>query len=117
MTARHRRTARAFTGGAGLALAASWWLAPAHPWYALAPLYVAAFSAWCATCYYATARRQADEAEWERRRVLGEHPQPLNPCCHLSRHSRGEAHDRRRCTNEFHRLTATIAHDRPGAQR
>ncbi|MFJ8992649.1 hypothetical protein ACIRQH_19910 [Streptomyces sp. NPDC102279] len=112
MTARHRRTARAFTGGAGLALAATYWLAPAHPWLALATVYVAAFAAWCATCYYAVARRRAAEDDWERRHVLGECPEPLNPCCNLARHSRGAAHDRRRCTDPFHRLTAHIADPR-----
>ncbi|MEV1079906.1 hypothetical protein AB0I98_16915 [Streptomyces sp. NPDC050211] len=56
----------------------------------------------------AAGRRHA-EADWERRHVLGERPAPLDLCCMLARHSDGAAHDRRKCTDEFHRITADLA--------
>ena len=37
------------------------------------------------------------ECEWARRRALGMTPPPLDPCCLLSLHSHGQAHDRK-CT-------------------
>ncbi|MGQ5606198.1 hypothetical protein [Streptomyces sp. EKS3.2] len=39
------------------------------------------------------------ECEWARRRALGMAPPPLDPCCLLSLHSHGQAHDRK-CTGD-----------------
>jgi hypothetical protein len=44
-------------------------------------------------------RRARLECEWARRRALGEHPAPLDPCCLLERASHGQAHDRH-CTGD-----------------
>jgi hypothetical protein len=110
MTA-YRRTARALALGAGGSAAAGLYAATANPWLALPGLYAAAFLAWCAARYSADHHRALAEAEWEDRYVLGEAPAPLNPCCMLARHSDGAAHDRRRCTDEFHRITADLAAD------
>ncbi|MFF0597892.1 hypothetical protein [Streptomyces antibioticus] len=61
-------------------------------------------------CYRTTA-----EAAWERRRVLGEAPPPLNPCCLLAHTSSGQAHDAR-CTDEFRRITLHLP-DHPWSSR
>ncbi|MCG7203992.1 hypothetical protein [Streptomyces arenae] len=106
MTA-HRRTARACLTGAGLTAASTAYaVTVGHPILAGAALYVSVFLAWCARCHYAGHRRQLAEADWEQQHVLGRTPPPLNPCCLLSRHGDGTAHDRR-CTDLFHRLTTT----------
>ncbi|MEU4170991.1 hypothetical protein AB0F46_29440 [Streptomyces sp. NPDC026665] len=107
-TVAYRRTARTFALSAAIASATSASLITAHPWLAFIPLYIAALLAWAATCYYAVARRHRAEDDWERRHVLGEAPAPLNPCCMLARRSHGAAHDARRCTDTFHRLTAHL---------
>ncbi|MFF5795767.1 hypothetical protein [Streptomyces albogriseolus] len=52
-------------------------------------------------------RRVRAECEWARRRALGEHPAPLDPCCLLVRYSHGEAHDRK-CTSD-HSLEQFLA--------
>lgn len=52
-------------------------------------------------------RRRNLEAEWARRRALGDHPAPLNPCCLLARSSHGQAHDRN-CTSD-HSLERFLA--------
>jgi len=52
-------------------------------------------------------RRTQLECEWARRRALGEHPAPLDPCCLLARHSHGQAHDRK-CTSD-HSLKRFLA--------
>ncbi|MFG3090654.1 hypothetical protein ACGGAI_23820 [Streptomyces antibioticus] len=70
----------------------------------MAGLYLAAVLAWFAVGYRAAHHRTTAEAEWERRRVLGEAPPPLNPCCLLAHHSNDAAHDHR-CTDEFRRIT------------
>lgn len=110
MTA-HRRTARALALGAGGSAAAGLYAATANAWLSIPGLYVAAVLVWCAACHYAAHHRALAETNWERRRVLGERPDPLNPCCMLARQSDGAAHDRRRCTDLFHRLTADLAAD------
>ncbi|MGW1267562.1 hypothetical protein [Streptomyces sp. NPDC002491] len=102
----HRRTARAFTLGAGGAAATSLHAFATHPWLALAGLYIVAVLAWAAVSYRAAHHRQVAERDWTRRRVLGEQPGPLDPCCILARHSDGAAHDGHRCTDEFHRIVA-----------
>ncbi|MEW2451236.1 hypothetical protein AB0896_27385 [Streptomyces parvulus] len=53
-------------------------------------------------------RRRRLEAEWVRRRALGEHPAPLNPCCLLAQASHGEAHSAT-CTGE-HSLARFLDH-------
>lgn len=106
----HRRTARALTLGAGLTLATSCTTAGTHPWPALTALYASVVLAWCARGYQAAHHRAVAEDDWEQRRVLGEAPAPLIPCCMLARHSDGTVHDRR-CTDLFHRLTAGLETD------
>ncbi|MBK3563199.1 MULTISPECIES: hypothetical protein [unclassified Streptomyces] len=106
MTA-HRRTARTLVLGAGGSAAAGVYAATANSWFVVPGLYAAAFLAWCARCHLAAHHRQLAEQSWERRRVLGERPAALNPCCMLARHSDGAAHDRR-CTDVFHRITADL---------
>lgn len=109
---RHRRTARACLTGAGLVLTASLYAAHVmNPWMALAGAYPALLLAWCARGYYAAHHRAIAEADWERRLVLRERPAPLNPCCELADHSSGAAHDRRKCTDLSHRLTAPLTVD------
>ncbi|GHA28831.1 hypothetical protein GCM10010372_30860 [Streptomyces tauricus] len=105
MTA-HRRTARACTLGAGGFAATGLYCSTAGPWCAIPGLYAAAFFAWCAARYYTAHHRAIAEAAWARARVLGERPEPLNPCCMLARHSDGTRHDSRSCTDEFHRIVA-----------
>ncbi|MGW4728887.1 hypothetical protein ACWEQC_06850 [Streptomyces shenzhenensis] len=107
---RHRRTARACLTGAVLTATAGTYAAGGNPWLIALSLYTAVLLAWCARRSYTVHRRQAAEADWERRRVLGQRPDPLNPCCMLAHHSRGAAHDRR-CTDEFHRIVARLAAD------
>lgn len=109
MTA-HRRTARALTLGAATTAASSAYLAPALPYAALATLYVTAVLAWFARSYYRAHHRTLAEEAWEEAYVLGEQPDPLNPCCVLADHSEGEAHGRR-CTNLFHRFTSDLANE------
>ncbi|MGW0869922.1 hypothetical protein ACWD3Z_05450 [Streptomyces sp. NPDC002740] len=106
MTARprHRRTARAFTLGAGGTAAVGLHLLDGHLLLAVVALYVAAVLAWCAVAYRAAHLRQSAEAEWAQRHVDGKRPAPLNPCCPLAHYSGGAAHDRRRCTDVAHRL-------------
>ncbi|MFE0727917.1 hypothetical protein ACFW2X_06635 [Streptomyces antibioticus] len=99
-----RRTARALTGGAGLAACAGLCALPDRPALAAVGLYLAAVLAWFAVGYRAAHHRTTAEAAWERRRVLGEAPPPLNPCCLLATTSGGQAHDAR-CTDEFRRIT------------
>ncbi|MGW2170377.1 hypothetical protein ACWC1C_07575 [Streptomyces sp. NPDC001705] len=53
-------------------------------------------------------RRRRLEAEWARRRALGEHPAPLNPCCLLAQTSHGAAHSAT-CTGE-HSLARFLDH-------
>lgn len=107
MTA-HRRTARALTVGAGASAAAGLYTSP---WLVIPGLYIAAVLAWCAARYYAAHHRAVAEDAWEERHVHGEAPGPLNPCCMLARHSDGAAHDRRMCTDLFHRITSDLAAD------
>ncbi|MEU1141812.1 hypothetical protein ABZ392_33890 [Streptomyces sp. NPDC005885] len=110
MTA-HRRTARALALGAGGSTAAGLYAATANPWLCIPGLYAAAVLAWCAARYNTAHHRQLAEERWETAHVLGERPGPLNPCCEIADHSGGLVHDRRRCTNVFHRLIADLAHD------
>ncbi|MEU1298824.1 MULTISPECIES: hypothetical protein [Streptomyces] len=105
---RHRRTARACLTGAVLTATAGTCAADGNLWLIALSLYTAVLLAWYARRSYATHLRQDAEADWESRRVLGERPDPLNPCCMLARHSRGAAHNRR-CTDEFHRIIAGFA--------
>lgn len=105
---RDRRIARVLTLGAGGTAAAGLWSFPAHPWLTLAALYVAAVFAWCAVGHRAAHRRQVAEDGWWERRVLGECPAPLNPCCLLSHYSDGAVHDRHRCTDLFRHLAAHL---------
>ncbi|MEU6222266.1 hypothetical protein [Streptomyces sp. NPDC047042] len=104
----HRRTARALSLGASGTAATTAYLALTLPYAALATLYVTAVLAWFARSYYRAHHRTLAEEAWEEAYVLGEQPAPLNPCCALAHHSGGAAHDRR-CTDEFHRLTADLA--------
>ncbi|MBK3631592.1 hypothetical protein JHN52_01175 [Streptomyces sp. MBT97] len=101
---RHRRTARAFTLGAGGTAAFALHVLDEHLVLAVFALYVAAVLAWSAVAYRAAHHRQTDEADWEQRHVHGKRPAPLIPCCLLADYSGGAAHDRRRCTNVAHRL-------------
>lgn len=101
----HRRTARACAGITVAVLASSVYIASTTPWAAAAGLYIAIVTAWCSVSYYAAHRRWLDEQAWEEAYSLGRAPQPLHPCCELSEHSEGAAHDRRKCTDPFHRLT------------
>ncbi|MGQ4358538.1 hypothetical protein ACN6LD_002431 [Streptomyces sp. SAS_272] len=94
--------------GGGGTTAASLHALPAHPFLAATGLYAAAVLAWVARCYQAAHHRQTAEHDWERRRVDGEQPAPLIPCCMLARRSDGAAHDSRRCTDTFHRITASL---------
>ncbi|NUS82995.1 MAG: hypothetical protein HOY75_09625 [Streptomyces sp.] len=108
-SAPHRRTARAFALATLLAIAAGLYPTTVNPWLCIPGLYVAALCAWCSARYYAAHRRQLAEEAWEAAHVLGAAPAPLYPCCSISQHSGGVAHDRRRCTDAFHRLTADLA--------
>ncbi|MEU2780568.1 hypothetical protein [Streptomyces sp. NPDC007110] len=54
------------------------------------------------------SKRRRLEADWARRRALGEMPPPLAPCCLLATHSHGEAHSEN-CTSD-HSLTAFLDH-------
>ncbi|MCX5601584.1 hypothetical protein OOK29_25880 [Streptomyces phaeochromogenes] len=110
MTA-YRRTARAFVLGAGGFAATGLYSTTASPWFAVPGLYAAAFCAWCSARYYTAHHRAVAEDQWEERHVLGREPAPLNPCCMLARHSDGAAHDRRKCTDPFHRITSDLAAD------
>lgn len=51
-------------------------------------------------------KRRRLEADWARRRALGENPPPLDPCCLLATHSHGEAHSEN-CTSD-HSLSAFL---------
>ncbi|MCD7440269.1 hypothetical protein K4B79_18820 [Streptomyces lincolnensis] len=111
MTA-NRRTARALALVALASTAAGLYAASlVNLWLALPGLYAAAVLAWCSNRYYAAHHRQVAEEAWEERHVLGECPAPLDPCCALARHSGGAAHDRRKCTDLFHRITADLTAD------
>lgn len=112
-SAPHRRTARAFALATLLAIAAGLYPATVNPWLCIPGLYVGALCAWCSARYYAAHRRQLAEEGWELEYVLGRSPAPLYPCCSLSQHSGGTAHDRRRCTDAFHRLTADLDAEQP----
>lgn len=114
MTA-HRRTARVLVLGAALSATAAVYAATFHPWLIVFGLYSCGAFAWIARGYYRAHRRALAEADWERRHALGEHPAPLNPCCELADHSDGAAHDRRKCTNAFHRITSDPTHDHRSA--
>ncbi|MFF8866076.1 MULTISPECIES: hypothetical protein [unclassified Streptomyces] len=73
--------------GVYFAVHASWWCVPGF--------YCAAFLGWCERRLRADHRRRLWQEEWERRRrVPGERPGPLIPCCRLALHSEGAAHDR-----------------------
>lgn len=78
-----------------------------NPWLCIPGLYTAAFFAWCTARLYTDHRRTLAEQEWARRRALGEMPPPLNPCCRLSQHTDGTAHDHR-CTDQFHGIAARL---------
>ncbi|MFI8300022.1 hypothetical protein ACIGCZ_29260 [Streptomyces nigra] len=103
----HRRTARACTLGAAASAATALYLAAHHPWLIILGLYPCGFLAWCAARHYTAHHRAVAETAWERRRVLGERPAPLDPCCMLARRSRGAVHDGRACTDLTHRTTST----------
>ncbi|MFC8432217.1 hypothetical protein [Streptomyces sp. NPDC057253] len=109
----HRRTARLLAAAALASTAAGIHLATFNLWLCVPGLYVAAFLAWCSNRSYAAHRRALAEAKWEQAYVLGQAPAPLNPCCALADHSGGAAHDRRKCTDLFHRLTADLAAEHP----
>ncbi|MGI5408687.1 hypothetical protein ACQEV9_18075 [Streptomyces chartreusis] len=51
-------------------------------------------------------KRRRLEADWARRRALGENPPPLDPCCLLATHSHGEGHSEN-CTSD-HSLSAFL---------
>ncbi|MFE6284382.1 hypothetical protein [Streptomyces sp. NPDC057877] len=110
---RHRRTARALAAATVLLIASGLYATTHTPWLCVFGFYAAAVAAWCSARYAAAHRRWLAEQAWERRHVLGERPAPLDPCCHLARHSGGAAHDRRRCTDLFHRITADLAAHHP----
>ncbi|WP_320784156.1 hypothetical protein [Streptomyces sp. CRN 30] len=61
-------------------------------------------------------RRIQLEADWTRRRALGETPEPLNPCCLLAQHSGGEAHDHK-CTDTDHSLASFLDQVEADARR
>ncbi|MEV5163881.1 hypothetical protein AB0K66_04535 [Streptomyces werraensis] len=102
------RYARVHATIAVLAALAAAWLTRGANWVPAGGLaYCALFFTWLAVREYANHRRVRAECEWARRRALGEHPAPLDPCCLLARYSHGEAHDRK-CTSD-HSLEQFLA--------